>query len=409
MDLPFLECSHLEYSQPYNNGSLYGYDQATSSWGLLVSSATTTSWFEISEVYDIHEQSDVLYLGTNNGVHRFDLNSYLPSQQPFLAQNVLHSDTITQIETVGDQLLFASPDKGIARLNHNTGLWLSTWDSDNSLPSDAVYGMASNQDVLHILSGDELVRYDPTAASFSSAIALDQINLSESSSLALIPWENNGARSPSADVHVATNGDGRLILIKADLQSTLLDEIVIATGPSDSDINDVVEHNGILYGAGFYSKVVERFDLAASAWLEPITINDYVFTLELAGNTILAGTYTNGIYLIEDGAIRGSIAAGNEYGQYGGTKAIYDIDSTGDCSTTQGCELLFVQPYGVYTATADATSTSGPTRIEESFVSITMSRSMGVSDSSQPMKDCCATISQTTPSLTHGAQPHQAV
>jgi len=204
----------------YNNGSLYAYNQVTSSWGLLVSSATTTSWFDISEVYDIHEQSDVLYLGTNNGVHRFDLNSYLPSQQPFLAQNVLHSDTITQIETVGTQLLFASPDKGVARLNHNTGLWLSTWNSDNSLPSDAVYGMASNQDVLHILSGDELVRYDPTVASFSSAIALDQINLSESSSLALIPWDSNGARSPSTDVHVATNGNGKLILIKADLQST---------------------------------------------------------------------------------------------------------------------------------------------------------------------------------------------
>ncbi|MDB0004872.1 hypothetical protein N9E21_03275 [Candidatus Poseidoniaceae archaeon] len=357
----------------YNNGSLYQYDLIASEWDLKVSNGdTTTLWFGITEVYGMHEQSDVLYLATNNGVPRYDLNSDSPLEAwgtGFSStQNVLHSDIITQIETVGTQLLFASPDKGIARLNHNTGLWLSTWNSDNSLPSDAVYGMASNQNVLHILSGDELVRYDPTAASFSSAISLDQINLSESSSLALIPWENNGARSPSTDVHVATNGDGRLILIKADLQSTLLDEIVIATGPSDSDINDVVEHNGILYGAGFYSKVVERFDLAASAWLEPIAINDYVFTLALAGDTILAATYTNGIYLIEDGSIRGSIAAGNEYGQYGGTKAIYDIDSTGDCSTTQGCELLFVQPYGVYTATADATSTSGPTRIQESFV-----------------------------------------
>jgi len=357
----------------YNNGSLYQYDLIESEWDLKVSNGyTTTLWFGITKVYSMHEQSDVLYLATNNGVPRYDLNSDAPLEAwgtGFSStQNVLHSDTITQIETVGSQLLFASPDKGVARLNHNTGLWLSTWNSDNSLPSDAVYGMASNQDVLHILSGDELVRYDPTAASFSSAITLDQINLSETSSLALIPWDNNGVRSPSTDVHVATNGDGRLVMIKADLQSALLDEIVVATGPSDSDINDVVEHNGILYGAGFYSKVVERFDLAASAWLEPITINDYVFTLALAGDTILAATYTNGIYLIEDGSIRGSIAAGNEYGQYGGTKAIYDIDSTGDCSTAQGCELLFVQPYGVYTATADATSTSGPTRILESFV-----------------------------------------
>jgi hypothetical protein len=70
----------------YNNGSLYAYNQVTSSWGLLVSSATTTSWFDISEVYDIHEQSDVLYLGTNNGVHRFDLNS-IPSKSTTISSS----------------------------------------------------------------------------------------------------------------------------------------------------------------------------------------------------------------------------------------------------------------------------------------------------------------------------------
>ena len=352
----------------YNNGSLYAYNQLSSSWGLLVSPATTTSWFDITEVYDIHEQSDVLYLGTNNGVHRFDLNSNLPSQQPFLAQNVLHSDTITQIETVGAQLLFASPDKGIARLNHTTGAWLSTWDSGNVLPADEIYGMVSSPDVLHVLAGDSLAAYDRNSLAFSTPIGLDQVNLTESPSLTLLPWYSLGARSPSTDVHVATDGSGRLMLIKADAQSSLLDEILFATGPSDSDINDVLEYDGILYGAGFYSKVVERFDLEASVWLEPIPINDYVYTLARAGDTVLVGTYANGIYLVENGSVRGNIPAGNEYGQFAGTKSIRDIDSTGDCSTALGCELLFVQPYGVYTATADASSASGPTRILESFV-----------------------------------------
>ncbi|MDB9834997.1 hypothetical protein OAC38_03080 [Candidatus Poseidoniaceae archaeon] len=357
----------------YNNGSLYQYDLIASEWDLKVSNGyTTTLWFDITEVYSMHEQSDVLYLATNNGVPRYDLNSDAPLEAwgtGFSStKNVLHSDTITQIETVGAQLLFASPDKGVARLNHNTGLWLSTWNSDNSLPSDAVYGMESNQDVLHILSGEELVRYDRSNGAFSSSIALDQINLSETSSLALLPWDSNGARSPSTDVHVATNGNGKLMLIDADVQSSLLDEVVIATGPLDSDINDVLEYNGIVYGAGFYSKVVERFDLDASAWLEPIPINDYVYKLARAGDTILAGTYIDGIYLIENGAVRGNIPAGNEYGNIGGTLAIYDIDSTGDCTSTQGCEILFVQPYGVYTATADATSAGNPTRIQESFV-----------------------------------------
>ncbi|MDG1539317.1 MAG: hypothetical protein P8Q40_05245, partial [Candidatus Poseidonia sp.] len=357
----------------YNNGSLYQYDLTASEWDLKVSNGyTTTLWFDITEVYGMHEQSDVLYLATNNGVPRYDLNSDAPLEAwgtGFSStQNVLHSDSITQIETVGSLLLFASSDSGIARFNHNTGVWLSTWDSGNSLPADEIYGMASNSDVVHILSGDELVRYDRSNGAFSTSIALDQINLSETPSLALLPWDSNGARSPSTDVHVATNGDGRLVMIKADLQSSLIDEILFATGPFDSDINDVLEYDGIVYGAGFYSKVVERFDLAASAWLEPIPINDYVFKLARAGDTILAGTYTDGIYLIENGAVRGNIPAGNEYGNVGGTLAIYDIDSTGDCTTAQGCEILFVQPYGVYTATADATSASNPTRIQESFV-----------------------------------------
>ncbi len=357
----------------YNNGSLYEYDSVASEWELKASNGyTTTLWFGITEVYDIHEQSNVLYLATNNGVPRYDINSDAALEAwgtGFSStQNVLHSDTITQIETVGGQLLFASLDSGIARLNYNTGAWLSTWDSGNSLPADEIYGMASNRDVIHILSGDELVRYDRNNGVFSTSIGLDQINLTESPSLTLLPWNSLGSRSPATNTHVATNGNGKLMLIEANVQSSLTDEILFATGPFDSDINDVLEYNGILYGAGFYSKVVERFDLAASVWLEPIPINDYVYTLSRAGDTILVGTYADGIYLVENGVVRGNIPAGNEYGQFAGTKSIRDIDSTGDCSTVLGCELLFVQPYGVYTATADSTSASNPTRILESFV-----------------------------------------
>ena len=354
----------------YENGSLYELDLAASVWNLKASAETTTTFSGITRVNDIHEQSDVIYLATDNGVARYDSNLEQPLSQwsSNSFQNVLHSDTITRIETMGSLLLFASPDSGIARLNYNSGNWLSTWNSGNFLPSDSVYDMALNQNVLHILSGDKLVRYDMISSTFPTPVELNSMNLTESSSLTLIPWSSIGSRSPSTDVHIATNGNGKLMLIEADVRSNLLDEILFATGPFDSDINDVLEYDGILYGAGFFSKVVERFDLVASVWLEPIVINDYVYTLARAGDTILAGTYTNGIYLVENGTIRGNIPAGNEYGNLGGTLAIYDIDSTGDCTTTQGCEIMFVQPYGVYTATADATSTNNPTRIQESFV-----------------------------------------
>ncbi|MDG1550189.1 MAG: hypothetical protein P8Q95_00505, partial [Candidatus Poseidoniaceae archaeon] len=63
----------------YNNGSLYQYDLIASEWNLKVSNGyTTTLWFDITEVYGMHEQSDVLYLATNNGVPRYDINSDAP-------------------------------------------------------------------------------------------------------------------------------------------------------------------------------------------------------------------------------------------------------------------------------------------------------------------------------------------
>ena len=152
---------------------------------------------------------------------------------------------VTDIETAGNQLLFASEDNGLARYNWNSGFWLATWSDSNWLPSNVVSGIKAHQDTLHIMSGDRLLRYNLTTGVFGSSIPLVDVNLSESTENAMFSWPAVGKRSPTNMMHVATDG-GRIVLINANMQSTVSREIVLASGPSGAELTDALEHNGIL-------------------------------------------------------------------------------------------------------------------------------------------------------------------
>ena len=75
-------------------------------------------------------------------------------------------------------------------------------------------------------------------------------------------------------------------------------------------LTDALEHNGILYVAGYFSETVDRFDIASSVWLTPINLGDAVTSLAVTGDTIIAGTLSDGLFLIENGSIRTNIPAG---------------------------------------------------------------------------------------------------
>ena len=60
--------------------------------------------------------------------------------------------------------------------------------------------------------------------------------------------------------------------------------------PSTPALTDALEHNGILYVAGYFSETVDRFDIASSVWLTPINLGDAVTSLAVTGDTIIAGT-----------------------------------------------------------------------------------------------------------------------
>ena len=344
-----------------NDGTLLELD-ASNTWSQIVS-ASPNGWPESTEVNDLHEQNGILYAATNNGVGRYDLNSNQPLST-WNSANVLHSDNVTGMETASNQLLFASADNGLARYNWNSGFWLATWNDANWLPSNKVSGIKANQDTLHIMGGDQLLRYNLTTGVFASSVALDDVGLVESDYNALFAWSPGGQRAPSTAMHVATDG-GRIVLIEASMQSTVGREIVLASGPSTPQLTDVLEHNGILYASGYSSETIDRFDVASSVWLTPINLGNPVTSLAVAGNTIIAGTLEDGLFLIENGSIRTNIPAGDNPGA--STKYVVDIAAEGDCTTTTGCQILFVQEYAAYRADVDSTSVGSATLINDEY------------------------------------------
>ena len=198
---------------------------ASNTWAQVVSSSSN-SWPASTEVNDLHEQNGILYAATNNGVGRYDLNANQPLSV-WNSANVLHSNEVTTIQTAGNQLLFASDDSGLARYNWNSGFWLATWNDANWLPSNEVSGIKAFQDTLHIMSGDQLLRYNLTTGVFGSSIVLNDIGLSDSDYNALFAWSPGGERAPSSMMHIATDG-GRIVLIEANIQSNVHKEIVLA-------------------------------------------------------------------------------------------------------------------------------------------------------------------------------------
>ena len=340
-----------------SDGTLLQHD-ASNAWSQVVS-ATSNSWPSSTRVNDLHEQGGILYAATNNGVGRYDLNNNQPLST-WSSANVLHSNDVTKMETAGNQLLFASSDNGLARYNWNSGFWLATWSDANWLPSNVVSGIQSHQDTLHIMSGDQLLRYNLTTGVFGSSIPLSNVNLTESGFNALFDWDANGERAPSSMMHVATDG-GRIALIDASMQSTVTREIVLASGPSDAALTDALEHNGILYVAGYFSETVDRLDIASSVWLTPIDIGNPVTSLAATGGTIIAGTLEDGLFLIENGSIRTNIPPGAN--QDANSEYIVDIAAVGDCTTTTGCQILFVQEYSAFRADVDSTAVGSATQL----------------------------------------------
>ena len=160
-------------------------------------------------------------------------------------------------------------------------------------------------------------------------------------------------------MHVATDG-GRIVLIDASMQSTVTREIVLASGPSDAALTDALEHNGILYVAGYFSETVDRLDIASSVWLTPISIGNPSHPWQQLE------TPSSQVHLRMDCSLSRTARFGPTFLPERTRMRVQNtslILQRGDCTTTAGCQILFVQEYSAFRADVDSTAVGSATQL----------------------------------------------
>ena len=250
---------------------------------------------------DIIEVGGVLYFSfENEGVIRWDLAS--GSQlSTWTTANNLHSDSITSFQVSGNQLLLASEDAGLARYDWNTGFWLSTWDDGNWLNSNNVADVAISNNLMMILNGNVLQTYNTNNGVFLQNYALSDFGLINDGQK-LLTWPNIGARSPSNELVLISDGGGDLAKFDASATPPYTGNMLLASGPTSASMDDAVELNDILYVAA--DGIMNRFDIVNSRWLGPKIIGDDVNHLTTDGAYIyIAGENTGAHKMHSNGTI----------------------------------------------------------------------------------------------------------
>ena len=164
-------------------------------------------------VTDMLEVGGVVYLATHGGgVMRYDTSSsqWLSSWD---TQNSLPSDSVVELELMNGILMIGLADAGIVRYNIATSSWLATWTDANWLNSNDIHGMGQGGEWLHILAGDTIHFYNMTMGAFSTSKALQDVGLVRDG-VDLIAWPNGGSRSPGVDTIMVGDGGGSFALFE---------------------------------------------------------------------------------------------------------------------------------------------------------------------------------------------------
>lgn len=244
-------------------------------------------------VTDMLEVGGVVYLATDGGgVMRYDTSSsqWLSSWD---TQNSLPSDSVAQLELMNGILMIGLADAGIVRYNVATSSWLATWTDANWLDSNDVRGMAQSGEWLHILAGDTLHFYNMTMGAFSTSKALQDVGLVRDG-VDLITWPNGGVRSPGVDTILVGDGGGSFALFEPSTPPTHASTMLLASGPTSAVMNDALEVNNVVWVAG--NGVIDRFDKQLNHWLTPIETGTINQALETDGNSVWVATSDDGIY-----------------------------------------------------------------------------------------------------------------
>ena len=274
---------------------LYLWDDSSSSWNQLIDSSLDSDWGS-GIVPDMTELNGILYVSVYGvGVARFDVNTQSTLSMLSTANN-LHSDLVYRFHYSSNHLFFASLDAGVARYDYNNGFWLATWNSGNWLASDYVVSIDHVGDSLFILADSTLHIYNLTSGVFTTNSPISNYGLLQGG-YNLIAWNSNGARSPSNDIMLLSDGSGVMVELDPSASTLKTGELIIGSGPSSAEMLDVVQVGNTVYVAS--STILDMFDTSTSRWFAAVPFSNQITKIVSDGNSIFIAVETEGIYELD--------------------------------------------------------------------------------------------------------------
>ncbi len=288
-------------------------------WQVTMSSGLSSTWTNVATLATDGSPATALlvvstdiWVGTD-GAGLFHYGG--GSLQQYDSQNALPSDRVVDLEMAGTYLLIGLEDAGVARRDLSTGNWVATWNTGNWLLSDEIESISSIAGWIHILADDQVYSYNTSSLSFSSSWSLSDLDMARSPGKSLIPWPSGGARAPVADQVLVDDGSGVFTILHPQMQNhgapttsqQSWPQLVLASGPSVSEMTDAVELNGILYIAT--EDTVQRYNTTQHRWHTPFSLqtNSAALCIATDGTNLFIGTEGDGIvHMTTDGIVAGT-------------------------------------------------------------------------------------------------------
>ena len=266
----------------------------------VTSAGINSNWNEVGSLASNGAgATDMMIVSTDvwvstDGAGLFHYDASTGSVQHYDTQNALPSDRVMGLEMANTHLLICMADAGITRRDLATGNWLATWNSGNWLASDEIRGASAVDGWVHILAGDTIHAYNTTSLSFTTSQTVSDLDLSRATGNALVPWPGSGARAPSQDTVLVGDGSGSFAILEPQSNPAHAGEMVLATGPSEDDMRDVIELNGIVHIAA--GQTLQRFDIAHDRWLLPFSTQGFeTLSIITDGTDLFIGTEGGGL------------------------------------------------------------------------------------------------------------------
>ena len=202
------------------------------------------------------------------------------------------SDEILGFAQAGDHLLIATHDAGVVRWDTNTDSWLATWSSSNWLADDRIHSISYQAGWVHILAGDTVHAYDTASLSFASNDRIDTIGLVLDGG-DLIAWNPGGSRGPANATVLVSDGSGTLARLEPASSPNLVDNPIVASGPTSNDMHSVVRVGDIgwIGGDGY----IDRYDFSIQRWLPPIVTETTGLSIVHGNGVVYLGTIDDGV------------------------------------------------------------------------------------------------------------------